>query len=79
MVYRVNIVGNTGTVVGSVALTDAQQIYSFWLHDNTLIGADGRGNYIGYWKYPAGGSPFNTIIGIYEPLGLTLSLATRHK
>jgi len=77
VIYRVSVSGTTGTIMGSVTLSDAKYISSFWLQGTTLIGVDEVGNDIGYWKYPAGGSPFKLISGVSSPLAATVSLGKR--
>jgi hypothetical protein len=81
-IYRVQVSGLTGKVVGSLELTggcaskksDAIQV---WIHGTTVLGPNlFCPNTFGYWNYPAGGLPFKTIPQNIAPnyaVGVTVS------
>lgn len=76
VVYRVHFSGLTGTVVGTTRLSGVTgDLYQFWLQGHTLIGPDASA--INFWKYPAGGSPVDTIESLTLPVGVTISLGTK--
>jgi hypothetical protein len=47
----------------------------FWIQGRRVIGPDAGLKDVGYYKYPAGGSPSKTITGLGEPVGATVSSA----
>jgi hypothetical protein len=73
LVYRVDA---DGKVAQTIKLKEAPDIYQFWLQGATLVGPnDQGGGPIGFWNYPAGGSPTHVLRGPLEPLGVTVSAA----
>jgi hypothetical protein len=81
-VYRVKVSGSSGTVVGSSHLNvRSHLVVQFWIAGRTLIVPYGllnrRVKKVGFWPYPAGGSPTKTIAvsNATEFVGVTVSLA----
>ncbi len=79
-IYRIKIFGSKGAVVGTTQLVQNGLIQQFWITSTpagTRIVAPvyGDGNpEIGYWNYPAGGTPTKIITGSFSrPDGITLS------
>lgn len=77
-IYRFAVNGSKGTQVDSVTLNSL--IVEDWLvRSNRLIASSGfnPNGVVGYYDYPAGGSPTKTIIhkGLVTPGGLTISVA----
>ncbi len=80
--YRVKVSGSTGTVVGSSQLNARSHlVVQFWIQGRTIIVPYGVSNRdvkkVGFWPYPAGGSPTSTIAvrKAAELVGATVSLA----
>jgi len=65
---RFAISGHSGKRVGETLLVGADGLYQFWLHDGTIytsgIFYKGGQPAVGYYRYPAGGKPYKTIIGL---------------
>jgi hypothetical protein len=73
LVYRVDA---NGKVAQTIKLRGADDIDQFWLQGATLIGPnDHGGGPVGFWRFPAGGSPTHVLRGPLEPTGVTVSLA----
>ncbi len=73
LVYRMTEIGD---VKQTVTLYDGTDIEGFWLDGSTLIGPNAQSNgTIGFWHYPAGGTPTKTLAGFSYPIGATLSSA----
>jgi hypothetical protein len=60
-------------IIETAPLGDAGDVVQFWLDKKTIIGPDARNGIVGYYAYPKGGNPSQTIKGFYEPVGATLS------
>ncbi len=76
MIYQFSISRRKGTEAGSTSLMGASDVGEFWIEGSKVIGADAGGPDVGYWNYPAGGSPTKTIKGaLKEPRGVTVSNA----
>jgi hypothetical protein len=85
-IYRFAVSGSTGRREDTVPLGGAVDVFQFWLprqnggtRDDRVIGADhGSNEYIGdigFWKYPQGGSPVETIGSIQGASGVVVSKA----
>lgn len=62
LIRRFAISGTRGTQIGSVALNGPAEIGQFWIEGRTFIGPSySNGYYIGFWKYPRGGSATKSI------------------
>jgi hypothetical protein len=84
--YQIQLSGSSGKVVGSTALAGAGSVWQFWI-THTLGGKKSHkgvrviaptyggsgGAEVGYWNYPAGGNPTQTITGFSQPDGAALS------
>lgn len=75
VIYEFAISGSSGTKVGSTPLTGSKDVVQFWIHGAKVIGPDAGLKDVGYYNYPAGGSPTKTITGLGEPVGATISRA----
>jgi hypothetical protein len=75
--YRFTIKGKAGTEVGSTPLRGGRSVSQFLIAGDSVIGANFRGASVMFWKYPAGGAPAQTISGLGEPFGVTLSKAPK--
>jgi hypothetical protein len=75
VISRVRISNSHGAIVGTTPLTGSSFIRQFWIQGRDVIGADENLNQVGFWKYPAGGSPTKSILGIDEPFAPVVSLA----
>lgn len=84
VIYRFAISGSTGHLESTVPLGGAIDVFQFWLprlnggtRDDRVVGADHGNKYyigdIGFWKYPQGGSPVETIGNIQGASGTVLS------
>jgi hypothetical protein len=65
-IIRYAISGQTGTKVGSTTLKDNSQIQYFWIAHPNVLAPLFRQPDIGFYKYPAGGSPFKVITDVYD-------------
>ena len=75
VIYRFAINGSSGTQVGSTRLRGARSIAQFLVIGNQIVGANFNGESVAFWSYPNGGMPTQTINGLGEPFGVTLSPA----
>jgi hypothetical protein len=75
VIYEFSISGSVGTKVGSTPLTGSKDVVQFWIQGKRVVGPDAGLKDVGYYKYPAGGSPTKTITGLGEPVGATVSRA----
>jgi hypothetical protein len=80
-IYRFAVKGSEGTEVGTVTL-NAFIIFDYWIRGKRLVASSGfnPNGVVGYYNYPAGGSPTQTIThrGLVTPSGVTVSLAPKH-
>jgi hypothetical protein len=79
-IYRVQISGSTGSIVGMIDLKSGKNIdrnpgieVQYWIYGNTIIGPHGHDKNIGVWSYPGGGYPHSVIKSSPYPVGVTLS------
>lgn len=83
VVYRIEVTGSKGTVVGTTRFKDSRSdlIVQFSIQGHTIVmpfGSLRRAvRSIGFWSYPAGGSPTKVIrnLGAAELVGTAISLA----
>ncbi len=65
-IFRLKIKGSLATRVGTTKLHGfGSALFASWIYDGAIIvpfGKDGVG-YVGFWKYPQGGSPTKTFAG----------------
>jgi hypothetical protein len=54
-------------------LGGAIDVEQFSLHAKAVIAPDAANENVGYYPYPQGGNPTNTLTDFYEPLGVALS------
>lgn len=71
VVYRFSISGRNATEVGATTLGDSASVRQFWIQTKRLIGPD-FASHIGFWRYPAGGSP-TKMIGDVHGYGAAVS------
>jgi len=60
VVYQLKIAGGAASVAGTTTLGSSKSVRQFWIDGGTLIGPD-YGSDVGFWSYPAGGSPTKTL------------------
>ncbi len=80
-IYQFKITRSKATMQGSTVLTDATDVFQFWLTGSTskhpqataVIGADYGASAADKWDYPAGGTPLKTITGLDDPEGVAIS------
>jgi hypothetical protein len=79
VIYRIAVRGSSGTVIGSVPLTQSVQSDSqFWIEGSTVIAPSFRARRprtasVGFYPYPAGGSPTKIITHrLNAPLGVAV-------
>jgi hypothetical protein len=73
LIYRTS---ETGHVAQTLTLKSGQNVEQFWLEGSTLVGPNAQSpGTVGFWHYPAGGSPYKTLGGFSYPFGATVSLA----
>ncbi len=83
VVYRIKVIGSAGTIVGTTRFKDSRSdlIVQFSIAGHTIVVPFGTlrraVRSIGFWPYPAGGSPTKVIrnLGAAELVGTTISLA----
>jgi hypothetical protein len=74
VIDRFSISGSSGAKVGSTTLGGAKGVAQFWIASAHVIGPDFEKDDVGFWSYPAGGSPTKTIAGVYG-YGAAVSVA----
>jgi hypothetical protein len=74
VIDRFSIAGSSGTEVGSTTLRGAKGLGQFWIASTHVVGPDFEKDDVGFWSYPAGGSPTKTIAGVYG-YGAAVSVA----
>ena len=65
-IYRVKIKGSAATLIGTTKLHGfASTTFASWIYDGAVIVPFGKGGvgYVGFWKYPEGGSPTKIFAG----------------
>jgi len=72
VVYEFSIKHSNGTLHNTTSFPDAYSIYQFWIDGATIIAPDYDGMYVGFFDYPAGGSPYKSISLSY-PFGAVVS------
>jgi sugar lactone lactonase YvrE len=77
VIYQVSVAGSQATVLGATPLQKTREIEQFALSDGSVAAAEGTGNHVGLWSYPAGGAPTDTIKKLSTPIGLVLVDAQR--
>lgn len=75
--YQIALSGSTGTVDGSTVLETGAWVWQFLItkEDTRVVAPASYGSteYVGYWNYPAGGTPTKTINGFTQVDGVTVS------
>ena len=62
-----------GAIVGTTVMSGALDVVGYTISKKTLIGPDASAADVGFYKYPAGGSPKNTLTGFSAPYGSAIS------
>ncbi len=75
VIYQFSISGSSGTEVGATPLDGSSFAVQFWIAGSTVVAPNANGGSVGFWNYPAGGTPTQTIGGLGQPWGATVSLA----
>jgi DNA-binding beta-propeller fold protein YncE len=70
--YRTS--GASGEILGTTVLSGAQDIVGYWIHTNSVIGADVSLREIDLYHYPEGGEPGLRLHHFIEPYGVTVSI-----
>ena len=78
-IYQFIISGSNATEAGSTVLAGSNYAVQMWIAGATVIAANATGASVMYWSYPAGGSPTQTITGLGQPWGVTLSHAATRR
>ncbi|HEX3458680.1 MAG TPA: hypothetical protein VHR97_12060 [Candidatus Baltobacteraceae bacterium] len=60
VVYQLSVSGSTANPVGTTTLSGTTSVRQFWVDGARLIGPDYDAP-VGFWNYPAGGSPVKTL------------------
>ena len=71
--WRYNLGPSIGKRSDVIQFGSYYPFYGFWIQGSTLSGAGGSSVYL--FNYPAGGSPSNTISGLYDASAVTVSVA----
>lgn len=69
------VAGASGTVVGSTPLTGGDDVEQFYKLGRKVVGPNAAAGTVGFWNYPAGGSPTKTITGLTNPVAVAVSKA----
>jgi hypothetical protein len=72
-VIQYSVSGTTATEQGTVSLNGASDVVQYTIAGNYLIGPDAGNAAAEVWKYPAGGSIVDSVTGLSEPIGSTIS------
>ena len=64
VVYQLSVSGSTASSVGTTTLNGTTSVRQFWIDGARLIGPDYDAP-VGFWKYPAGGSPTKTLSNVH--------------
>ncbi len=62
--YQLSVSGSTANPVGTTTLNGTTSVRQFWIDGARLIGPDYDAP-VGFWKYPAGGSPTKTLSNVH--------------
>lgn len=74
---RYQISGSKGTKIGpKVMLSDVHVRGQFWIQDSGLVIATQSQGNVYVFNYPQGGNPTNTISGLDDPYGVTVSVGS---
>jgi hypothetical protein len=76
--YRIQISGSGGTVVGSTALDIKRRVEyegngQFLILDTAVLGAGERHSCLQLWRYPSGGNAMRTLVKNISPWGVVFS------
>lgn len=73
---RFAISGTTGSLKGTVALTDSCDVLQFWIYNKKVVAANDCGSTVKYFDYPAGGVSLKTIASpLSQPVGVMVDPA----
>jgi hypothetical protein len=76
IIYRFLVAGSSGVLHGETTLTDASKLEQYWIGDGAIVGANYGDLDAIAWKYPRGGAPVKTYVGIEgftRPFGIVVS------
>ena len=75
VIYRFDVRGTTGALVGTVSLTDSCDVLQFWIFNGRAITANDCDGQVKYFSYPGGGSSLKSIGSpLSQPVGVTVSV-----
>jgi hypothetical protein len=78
-VYRYTFSGTTGTEVSSTTLNGSSEVDGSWISGKSVAAPQQASADVLVYDYPAGGKATNTITGLSEPFGTTISVAKKKK
>ena len=64
VVYQLSVSGSTANPVGTTTLSGTTSVRQFWIDGARLVGPDYDAA-VGFWNYPAGGSPTKTLSNLH--------------
>jgi hypothetical protein len=76
-VIQYNVSGGIASKVGAVPLNGVTGVTTsgqFWIQDSGIVLTDSRAGDAYFFDYPQGGNPTNTISGLDDPYGVTVSI-----
>jgi len=76
-IYEFSIEGERGEEVGVTPLVGSDYVSQFWIDGKNVSVADYKSESVGFYSYPAGGSPTKTFGTPYFPSGLAVSVTPR--
>jgi hypothetical protein len=62
-----------GRITGSTPLTGSSDVVQFFIEGKTVVGPDAGNASVEFFHYPAGGSAYETLTGLSEPVGAVIS------
>jgi WD40 repeat protein len=74
-VTRYRLSGRTGKMVGNVPLKVLSYLGQYWIQGSGLVAVDESTENVYFYHYPSGGNPTQTISGLDDPHGITISVA----
>jgi hypothetical protein len=79
VVYRVQISGKVGTVVGVVHLQDLAVTPHYWIAGKRIVATQkaDKVRHLGLYDYPAGGERIKLYSSFHQPVGLTVSVTPK--
>lgn len=87
-IYQVALSGSTGSIVKTIELYSGKSEHGkpdrnpgtpveFWIRGRTIVNPLKYGRDAAIWRYPSGGYPTKTLLGLRLAYGVTISLAPK--